>query len=80
MSRRSLPWYRRSSPWIGALSGFGGGVYYAYTGNSLGRASGDPLLPVGVLFDIHPLVGIILFTLLGFSAGWVLRYVERKYT
>lgn len=72
------PWHSRSSPWIGALFGFFGGIYTALTGNSLNwRTSGDPLLPMGVLFDIHPLLGIAVLTLIGFAAGWIIRWIER---
>lgn len=75
-SRR--PWYDRSSPWIGALFGCFGGIYTAITGDYLSwRTSGDPLLPMAALFDIHPLLGVAVFTLIGFGAGWTLRWTER---
>jgi hypothetical protein len=71
-------WYTRASPWIGALCGFFGGIYTAHTGNYLTwRTSGDPLLPMNVLFDIHPLFGIAVFIFIGFAAGWINRWIER---
>jgi hypothetical protein len=74
------PWYARSSPWIGALCGFFGGIYTAHTGNYLTwRTTGDPLLPTNTLFDIHPLFGVAIFTLIGFAAGWINRYIDRSW-
>jgi H+/Cl- antiporter ClcA len=71
-------WHGRLSPWIGALFGLFGGIYTALTGDYLTwRTYGDPLLPMNALFDSHPLLGIAVFTLIGFAAGWIIRWIER---
>lgn len=68
-----LGWFRIA---LATAFGFVGGVYFMYTGGSLSwRASAfpddEPLLPVDVLFDIHPVVGLGFFTLGGFVLGWL---------
>lgn len=74
---RSFQWYK---PLLAALSGFLGGVYFTYTGESLSwRADtfgGDPLLPVQALFDIHPLLGIGFFTAGAFGLVWAGQSLE----
>jgi len=77
--QNSIGWFRLA---LGTLFGFLGGVYFMYTGESLSwRADavpGDgPLLPVGALFDIHPVVGLALFTAVGFGAGWLHLLFDR---
>ncbi|WP_254840100.1 hypothetical protein [Natronomonas marina] len=71
-------WDGRWSPWIGALFGLFGGIYTALTGDYLTwRVYGDPVLPMDALFDIHPLLGIAVFILIGFAAGWIIRLLDR---
>lgn len=77
--RNGIGWFRLA---LGTLFGFLGGVYFMYTGESLSwRADAvpgdDPLLPVGALFDIHPVVGLAFFTAVGFGAGWLHLLFDR---
>jgi len=78
--RRSLPWYHRLSPWVGGLFGFLGGLYTTSTGEYLSwRMIGEePLLPMDTLFETYPLLGVALFTVLGFGIGWLDRCLQRK--
>jgi len=78
--RRSPQWYR---PLVAGLFGFLGGIYFVYTGDTLSwrveALGGDPLLPVRALFDLHPLLGLTLFTATAFGVVWFEQYLERKY-
>jgi hypothetical protein len=78
--RSSLPWYHRLSPWLGGLFGFLGALYTISTGEYLSwRMIGEePLLPMDTLFEVYPLLGIAVFTVVGFSIGWLERYLGRR--
>jgi hypothetical protein len=77
-ARRS--WIR---PWIAGLFGLLGGVYFTYTGETLSwrleALGGDPFLPVSLLFEIHPLLGIAFFAVGAFGAVRIGQYLEHRY-
>jgi hypothetical protein len=58
---------------IGGASGFAGAFYFMETGRMLSKHSTEkePIIPLDVLFDIHPVVGIAFFTAFGLVLGYL---------
>lgn len=74
-SGRSPSWLRRFYPWAFALLGFFGATVYYFAGDSSILFREKPVLLIS-LFNIHPAFGFLVFIVIGWVTGWLLRAID----
>ena len=66
----------RFYPWALGLFGLLAATFYYFTGNWFLLFRYKPGLLIS-LFDIHPAFGILVYGVIGWVTGWVLRAIDR---
>lgn len=72
-----LPWWNRSSPWIGLLGGLSIG-FWTHLGVDTESQWWLDTLGIDVLFGMFPLLGYAVLGAIGFGTGWIFRWIERR--
>jgi len=75
-SGRSPSRLGRLYPWAFALLGLFGATVYYFTGGWFPFFREKPVLLIN-LFDIHPTLGFLVYGVVGWVTGWLLRALDR---